>query len=284
MLDLHFFQNPRFSAASSAITITFFAMFGTLFLMTQYLQLVLGYSTVKAGAILLPQAATIMVAAPFSSVWVRRFGNKVVMSTGLLIVALSYALIAMLTASSGSLQVIACTMVMGLGMGNVMAPATDSIMGSLPRAKAGVGSAVNDTTRQFGGAMGVAVFGSLLVSRYSDNLTSRLSGKMPSALLDQAKESVGSALNIARDVPEAKPFAPQLVQAARESFVSGLHFAAVLAIVMLLIAAGLVFRFLPARATEEEAPPSDMVPVGVGPVDVVGNELSADLVEAVERA
>ena len=86
MLDLHFFENPRFSAASSAITITFFAMFGTLFLMTQYLQLVLGYSTVKAGAILLPQAATIMVAAPFSSVWVRRFGNKVVMSTGLLIV------------------------------------------------------------------------------------------------------------------------------------------------------------------------------------------------------
>ena len=283
MLDLHFFQNPRFSAASSAITITFFAMFGTLFLMTQYLQLVLGYSTVRAGAILLPQAATIMVAAPFSSVWVRRFGNKVVMSTGLLIVALSYALIATLNASSGSLQVILCTMVMGLGMGNVMAPATDSIMGSLPRAKAGVGSAVNDTTRQFGGAMGVAVFGSILVSRYADHLGSRLSGKIPAPLLDQAKESVGSALNIARTVPEAKPFAPQLIDAARESFVSGLHFAAVLAIVVLLIAAGLVARFLPARATDEEHP-LDAVPMGIGPVDVTPADVAADLAEAIEHA
>jgi len=249
MLDLHFFQNPRFSAASSAITITFFAMF----------------------------------AAPFSSVWVRRFGNKVVMSTGLLIVALSYALIATLNASSGSLQVILCTMVMGLGMGNVMAPATDSIMGSLPRAKAGVGSAVNDTTRQFGGAMGVAVFGSILVSRYADHLGSRLSGKIPAPLLDQAKESVGSALNIARTVPEAKPFAPQLIDAARESFVSGLHFAAVLAIVVLLIAAGLVARFLPARATDEEHP-LDAVPMGIGPVDVTPADVAADLAEAIEHA
>ncbi|MEY2432500.1 MAG: hypothetical protein QOC92_2225 [Acidimicrobiaceae bacterium] len=283
MLDLHFFQNPRFSAASSAITITFFAMFGTLFLMTQYLQLVLDYSTVQAGAVLLPQAATIMVAAPLSSVWVRRFGNKLVMTTGLLIVATSYALITTLTTTSSSLQVIAFTMVMGLGMGNVMAPATDSIMGALPRAKAGVGSAVNDTTRQFGGAMGVAVFGSILVSRYSDHLTSRLSGKVPAVLLDRAKESVGSAINIARNVPDAKPFAPQLVEAARESFVSGLHFAAVLAILVLLIAAGLVARFLPARATDEEPGSLPVVPVGVGPVDVLPSDLAADLAEAIER-
>jgi Na+/melibiose symporter-like transporter len=283
MLDLHFFENPRFSAASSAITITFFAMFGTLFLMTQYLQLVLGYTTVQAGAVLLPQAATIMIAAPFSSVWVRRFGNKIVMSTGLLIVATSYALISTLGVHSSSLQVIACTMVMGLGMGNVMAPATDSIMGSLPRSKAGVGSAVNDTTRQFGGAMGVAVFGSLLVSRYADHLGSRLSGKIPAPLLDQAKESVGSALRVARTVPEAKPFAPQLIDAARESFISGLHFAAWIAIVVLLLAAGLVARFLPARATDEEHP-LDAVPVGVGPVDVLPAAEGADLAEAIEHA
>src|SRR5205814_9222575 len=100
MLDLNFFKNPRFSAASGAITITFFALFGTLFLMTQYLQLVLGYSTVKAGAVLLPQAATIMVAAPLSSTWVARFGNKRVVVTGLLIVASSYAIITRLDVNS----------------------------------------------------------------------------------------------------------------------------------------------------------------------------------------
>src|SRR4051794_3378559 len=86
MLNIHFFQNPRFSAASGAITITFFSLFGTLFLMTQYLQSVLGYSTIKAGAVLLPQAAMIMVAAPLSSKWVHRFGSKRVVATGLVIV------------------------------------------------------------------------------------------------------------------------------------------------------------------------------------------------------
>ena len=83
MLNLDFFKNPRFSAASGAITLTFFALFGMIFLLTQYLQLVLGYSTIKAGAVLLPQAAVIMVAAPLSSVWVERLGNKVVVATGM---------------------------------------------------------------------------------------------------------------------------------------------------------------------------------------------------------
>jgi hypothetical protein len=114
-------------------------------------------------------------------------------------------------------------------------------------------------------------------------LTSRLSGKVPSGLLDRAKESVGSAINIARNVPEAKPFAPQIVDAARESFVSGLHFAAVLAIFVLLVAAALVARFLPARATDEEPAPLDVVPVGVGPVDVLPADLAADLAEAIEH-
>ncbi len=171
MLNVHFFQNPRFSVASGAIMVSFFSLFGTLFLLTQYLQSVLGYSTVKAGAVLLPQAATIMVAAPLSSVWVQRFGNKRVVATGLFIVSVSFALFALLGTNTSTLVVILVSMVLGLGMGNVMAPATDSIMGSLPRAKAGVGSAVNDTTRQVGGAFGVAVLGSILSSQYTSHFT-----------------------------------------------------------------------------------------------------------------
>ena len=89
MLDMHFFENPRFSAASGAITLVFLSLFGTLFLLTQYLQSVLGYSTVKAGAVLLPQAAVLMIFAPLSNVWVQRFGNKMVVTTGLLIVTAS---------------------------------------------------------------------------------------------------------------------------------------------------------------------------------------------------
>ena len=253
MLDLHFFENPRFSAASGAITITFFALFGTLFLMTQYLQLVLGYSTVKAGAVLLPQAGTIMLAAPLSSVWVRRFGNKRVVTTGLLIVASSFALISTLAVNSSSLAVIGVTMIMGLGMGNVMAPCTDSIMGSLPRAKAGVGSAVNDTTRQFGGALGVAVYGSLLASRYTDHVAGRLSGHIPDALLGPVKDSIAGAIGVARTAPGAQPFAGKIVSDARTSFVLGMHTAALVAMGVLLVAAAIVFRWLPHRARDEEA-------------------------------
>jgi Na+/melibiose symporter-like transporter len=282
MLDLNFFKNPRFSAASGAITITFFALFGTLFLLTQYLQLVLAFSTVEAGAVLLPQAATIMVAAPLSSMWVRKFGNKRVVFVGLLIVALSYAMLTRLDVNSTALQVIIVTMVMGLGMGNVMAPCTDSIMGSLPRAKAGVGSAVNDTTRQFGGALGVAVYGSVLASRYADHVASRLGGIVSGSLLADVKDSVGSALN-ATQKPAGQPFASQIIDASRRSFVDGMHTAVLLAMVVLLVAAAIVVRFLPARATEGEHP-LDVVPVGIAPVDVTTADVAADLAEAIEHA
>jgi EmrB/QacA subfamily drug resistance transporter len=273
MLDLRFFENPRFSAASGAITITFFALFGTLFLMTQYLQLVLGYSTVKAGAVLLPQAAVIMVAAPMSSVWVNRFGNKRVVTAGLLVVAASYALFTQLDVNSSSLAVIIVTMMMGLGMGNVMAPCTDSIMGSLPRAKAGVGSAVNDTTRQFGGAVGVAVFGSLLASRYTDLVGARLSGRVPADLVGPAKDSIGGALNVVRTAPVAPAVAGEIVAAARKSFVLGLHTAVLVSMVVLLVAAAIVAKFLPHWARDED---SDYV---VEPAAVPALEL-ADALEA----
>ncbi|MGI8755960.1 MAG: MFS transporter, partial [Acidimicrobiales bacterium] len=193
MLNLSFFKNPRFSAASAAITFTFLALFGVIFLLTQYLQLVLDYSTIKAGAVLLPQAVVIMIAAPLSSVWVQRVGSKVVIAAGLTTVAIAMALFTTFDVNSSMLWVIVVSMVLGLGMGNVMAPATDSIMGSLPRAKAGVGSAVNDTTRQVGGAVGVAVFGSLLASRYSSGVRGDLRGVLPARTLGQASDSIGRA-------------------------------------------------------------------------------------------
>ncbi len=131
MLDLHFFQNPRFSAASSAIMLVFLALFGTIFLLTQYLQSVLGYSTLKAGAILIPQSAALMVFAFLSPRWVVRFGNKVVVAFGLTLVAISLVGFVTFDVGSSALDVIIVTVIMGVGMGNVMSPATESIMGSL---------------------------------------------------------------------------------------------------------------------------------------------------------
>ena len=167
MLDVSFFKNPRFSAASIAVTLVFFAMFGSIFFLSQYIQFVLGFSPLKAGAALIPVAGALMVSAPASSFLVARAGSKTVVTMGLLIVASSLALLSSATTTSGYSLVAAVLVLLGLGMGLAMAPATDSIMGSLPREKAGVGSAVNDTTREIGGALGVAILGSILAASYS---------------------------------------------------------------------------------------------------------------------
>jgi Na+/melibiose symporter-like transporter len=171
---------------------------------------------------------------------------------GLCVVGLTLALFSTLTPHSSMAHVIGISMLMAVGMGNVVAPATESIMGSLPRDKAGVGSAVNDTTRQFGGAVGVAVFGSLLASEYTDDVASRLSGHIPAALLGPTRDSIGGALNVARTAPDARPFAAQILDSAHRSFVHGMHTAVVVAMCVLLVAAAIVARFLPARARDEE--------------------------------
>jgi EmrB/QacA subfamily drug resistance transporter len=270
MLDIRVFENPRFSAASGAITLTFLALFGTIFLLTQYLQSVLGYSTLKAGAVLVPNALVIMAAATSSSIWVKRFGNKVVVAFGLSTMSLSMLLFLTLTPTSSTLGVVVITVLLGLGMGNVMPTATESIIGSLPKEKAGVGSAVNDTTRQIGGAVGVAVLGSVLSSRFASHMSSLLTGKVPVAVAGQVKDSVGAALGVARNLPAASPFAPRIIAAAKASFVSGMHTSSILAAGIVLLAAVGVVIWLPARARDDNVAAAVAVAPddGVSPTDV----------------
>ncbi len=179
MLDVRFFENPRFSAASGAITLAFLALFGTIFLLTQYTQQVLGYTTVEAGAIFLPQSIVLMIFAPMSTRWVRKFGNKAVVATGLFVLAVALALMATFQTDSSAYLVVGITALSAFGMAHVVAPATESIMGSLPRAKAGVGSAMNDTTRQVGGAVGVALLGSILASAFRPHVARPPAGSRP---------------------------------------------------------------------------------------------------------
>jgi EmrB/QacA subfamily drug resistance transporter len=261
MLDLRFFQNPRFSAASAAIMLVFLALFGTIFVLTQYLQSVLGYSTLKAGAVLIPQSLSLMFFAFLSPRFVRRAGNKIVVASGLFLVAAS--LVGFLTLDVGSTlgHVILVTVLMGVGMGNVMSPATESIMGALPREKAGVGSAMNDTTRQVGGAIGVAVLGSIVSSQYGPNLASRLNGKVPAPLIAGARDSVGRAIDVVSR-PGGAPYKEQIISAAHQSFIGGMHLASLVAAIIVLIAAAGVLRWLPARAIDldEDGPVFAPVP------------------------
>ena len=255
MLDMRFFRNPRFSAASGAVSLTFFSLFGSLFLLTQYLQSVHGFSPLKAGAVVIPQAAMMMMMAPLSTVFVRRFGNKLVVGFGLVVVAVSLGAFGLLSVDAPLWQILVITLLMGVGMGNVMAPATDSIMGSLPRAKAGVGSAMNDTTRQTGGAIGVAVLGSILASKFHSSMSAAAAGHhLPATVSSAIHTDIGSALTIAH-TPTGAPFAQTIGLIARESFVTAFHLASYVGAAVIVLAAAAVFIWLPARAADEEDVP-----------------------------
>ena len=204
MLDVKFFKNPRFTAASSGITLIFFALFGFTFLITQYFQFVLGYSPFATGIRFLPWAAVLLVGSPLSSRLVDRFGTKIVVTTGLTLATLGLVSLSTLTVDSHYWpDVILRMMVMAAGMSLTMAPATESIMGSLPLGKAGVGSAVNDTTRQVGGALGVAIVGSVLSSIYASKMGDFLGGtSIKGSTASGIKESLGAALGRRRQAVE----------------------------------------------------------------------------------
>src|SRR2546423_5688427 len=202
MLDLRFFRNPTFSSATAAINLVFFAMFGTFFLLTQYLQLVLGYGTLEAGVRMLPMPFTMMVAAPSSAKFVEKFGNRKVVSTGLLILGLGLLLLAQSGVDTPYWHLVVAIVTMAAGMGLSMAPSTTGIMASLPLRKAGVGSAVNDTTRELGGALGVAVLGSLLASKVTAAVPASVAG-LPAPAPAAVRSSLGGALGVARALPPA---------------------------------------------------------------------------------
>jgi EmrB/QacA subfamily drug resistance transporter len=266
MLDVRFFENPRFSAASGAITLAFLALFGTIFLLTQYTQQVLGYSTVEAGAVFLPQSIVLMIFAPLSTRWVHKFGNKAVVATGLFILSLSLVLMATFQTDTSAWWVIFVTALSAFGMAHVVAPATESIMGSLPRAKAGVGSAMNDTTRQVGGAVGVALLGSILASAFRPHVQDLLHGTVPGSLLTKIEDSLGSALGVAHDVPAARPFADRIVDAAQHSFVTGMHAAVLVAAAIAFVGGISVLIWLPARARTH---PDDIDLVAHDPAEAI---------------
>jgi EmrB/QacA subfamily drug resistance transporter len=236
MLDLRYFTDRRFSASSVSVLLVFFAMFGTFFLMTQYLQLVHGYTPFQAGLRTLPSALTMMVVAPSSARFVERFGARRVVTTGLLLVAVGMLLMSSMGVDSPYSHFLGALVVLSLGMGMTMPPCTALIMSSLPLGKAGVGSAVNDTTRELGGALGVAVLGSVLASVYASHLHDATAGLDPSAAA-AAASSLGAALRLG---------VPGLAEAAKQAFVDGLGTATYIGAGVALLGAVLANRFLPA--------------------------------------
>lgn len=251
MLDVRFFEKPRFTAAAGAITLVFFAMFGSLFLQTQYFQFVLGYSPLETGIRMLPFAAAMMITAPFSSKVVQRIGTKFTVAIGLGLVTVGLVALTGLQADTPYGNIFWRLMLMSAGMGFTMAPATESVMGSLPIFKAGVGSAVNDTTRQIGGALGVAIVGSVLATTYSDRMGPILSTLPPAA--GAAGNSIGAAQAIANSLPaQMAEVGAALIAASKSAFVTAMHQGVLVAAGATALGVIIVLLFLPATARAED--------------------------------
>lgn len=252
MLDLRFFRDPRFSAASGCVMLVFFALFGTLFFFAMYLQGVLGYRALETGVRLLPMAAGLGLGAPLASWIAGRVGEKIPAAFGLLVVVAGLVVMSRASVHSGYGRVLAVLLLAGFGMSVAMAPTTEAVMGALPRAKAGVGSAVNDTTRQLGGALGVAVLGSVLHSVYSGKMSGHVAA-LPGQLATPAKDNIVGAVEVARRLG---PHGAVLLAQARAAFVHAMDTSLLVGAAAALAGAIVVVVWLPHRGVEADAAPN----------------------------
>ena len=239
LIDLRVFAVRAFSASAAAVTVIFFALFGSLFVLTQYLQLVHGYSPLSAGVRALPFAFAMAAASPVSPILAKRFGTRVIIPAGMALMGLGLLDLSTAGVHTAYLPIAIAIAVMGAGMGLVMAPASTTIMDTVPAHQAGAGSAINDTIREVGGALGVAIVGSLAAAVYRSRLGSTLAtAHAPGAVVHQATGSVAAADAIGAHV--GGPAGSEMVTAAHSAFVDamamGIRVAAAVALVSALAA------------------------------------------------
>jgi EmrB/QacA subfamily drug resistance transporter len=250
LLEISFFNSRRFSVAIGGLGLTIFALSGGLFLLTQYLQFCLGYSAFQTGLRIAPIALVLLLVASLSPLAVRFLGTKVVVFIGMALIAIGLALLSSTTPHSTYANALPSFFLMGIGSGLCVAPCTESVMGSVPVNLSGVGSATNSTALQIGSALGVAVLGSLLNTRYQADMTSLLRRyTVPASVAKATEGSLGGALEVADRL--GGPLGAQLGATARQSFISGMAFAVSVGAVIAGAAAVVVLALLPSRAAKE---------------------------------
>jgi DHA2 family multidrug resistance protein-like MFS transporter len=262
MLDITLFRNIRFSAASFSIAAAFFGLFGFIFLITLYFQIVHGYSPLSAGLRTLPFALGVGAAAPAAPVFARRLGTKIVVPAGLILMAAGFFIASTLGSDSAYFgPVLASMVLMAVGLGLVTAPSTGAILAELPLAKAGVGSAVNDVTRELGGTFGVAVIGAVFSSVYGPRLAQLLHGAgLPAPALAAARQSPAAAVQVAAQAPASAHAV--IIDAANRAFVAGLSRGSL--VCAGVVALGAVFAFLVLPRRLPGTPPSPPTAPGSG--------------------
>jgi EmrB/QacA subfamily drug resistance transporter len=252
MFELDVFRNMRFTAANVSIACVFFALMGVLYFLTSYLQSVLGYSPLEAGVRMLPVAAGMVVASRLSVLLVARFGTKVAVAGGLGVVAFALGGFTAISADTEYWWRVGSSLaLMGFGMGLAMAPATEAVMGSLPKAKAGIGSAMNDVVRELGATLGVAVLGSVLSTSYASSMEDGTAA-LPSEAAAAATDGVGGAHEVAAQIGGGA--GAKLAALADQSFIDAMTTASTVAAGAAVLGALLAMAFLPAYARTEPEP------------------------------
>ncbi|MGP3707733.1 DHA2 family efflux MFS transporter permease subunit [Gordonia paraffinivorans] len=243
ILDVRLFANRHFATAAAMISLAFFALFGFIFLITQFFQAVKGYGPLAAGVRTLPFAIVMAVLSPVAMMLSHRFGARYVAVLGAFLMSGGFALVELSSRDSGYWELIIWAMsLMAAGLAFISGPCTQLIMDALRPEQAGAGSAVNDTTREIGGTLGVAVLGSILTSAYVAGIADRLSGRgLPREAVDVAEQSVMAGVEVARQLPGTLGDAVQV--AVQEVFMDGLH-DAVWAAVAITAAAGVAALLL----------------------------------------
>lgn len=247
LLDPRLFRHRGFATGSASLLVLFVALFGVFLVILQYLQLMLGYSALKSAVALLPMTFIMIpvstVAAPLSE----RYGQKLIGGGGVALSGLGMLGFSTLSASSGFAPLLVAQVILAFGIGLAMTPATNAIVSSLPTAKQGVASAVNDTTREIGTALGIAIMGSMFNSGYRGAIAGKLGG-LPAGVSDQAKEAPGLALDAAHKLG---PRGDALAVAARDAFGSGMRTSMYVGAALLF--AGAVFIWLRGPSLHDEA-------------------------------
>jgi predicted MFS family arabinose efflux permease len=254
MLDVSVFVNRRFSGGSLAVTAGFLTLFGFIFVITQYFQFIKSYSAFESGVRLLPVAVSIAVASVFGPRIVERIGTTAVVVAGLAIFAAGLGWASTVDGATPYVQIATQMLLLGAGLGLTTAPATESIMGSLSPDKAGVGSAINDTTRELGGTLGVAIVGSVFASVYSGHLgSSSAVAALPANVRSTIARSMAAAYKVVGQLPAGR--ATDVRDAVNQAFLHGLQIGSVVCAGIALVAACAVAVLLPARARQPTPSP-----------------------------
>ena len=216
VVDVRRFTDRGFAGSNLAVALFFLAVFGAFYYLTQHLQFVLGYSALETGLRMLPLAGAVFVGSALTGFLTPRVGMKWTVTAGMVGGTAALALLTRIDASTSYGDFVAPLMVLGLAIGLALSPATDAIMGAFPESELGVGGAVNDTSIELGGSLGIAILGSLLATSYADHLSDATAGsRLPASTLDAAQDSVGAGYTVAQGIGEkAQQVAAQAAQAA----------------------------------------------------------------------